>query len=80
VLGNPPQANADGRQIVGRRLPVLSRRAIGWKARLGRLPEWIVDGGPFESSFLIANLEWKLLQPGNCCSLTSGIAQEEVLR
>jgi hypothetical protein len=61
-LGNTPQEEAYGRQIVGGRLPVVSGRSAGWKAGAGRLPQWIVDGGPLEFSFLIPKLERKLLQ------------------
>ena len=56
VLGNTSQENADGRQIVGRRLPVISSGRRGWKAGLGRFPEWIIHGRRFGSSFLTVDL------------------------
>jgi hypothetical protein len=55
VLGNSPQAKADGRQIVGRRLPLLSRGPIGWKTGAGRFPQWTIDGAGFEIGFVTAD-------------------------
>ena|ERR1700722_12847663 len=59
VLGDMPQAKADGSEIMGPRLPVLQRRATGRKTGPGRFPEWLVDGGWFEFLFRrrIANIE-----------------------
>ena len=48
VLGDMPQAKADGSEIRGPRLPVPQRRATGRKAGPGRFPEWLVDGSRFE--------------------------------
>jgi len=55
VLGDSPQAQADGRQIMGRRLPVSSRGAPGRKAGTGRFSQWTVHGGRFEIFFLTAD-------------------------
>jgi len=52
ALGDSPQAKADGRQIVGKRLSVLSSSSISRKTGAGRFPEWIVDRGPFEVAVL----------------------------
>jgi hypothetical protein len=48
ALGNMPQAKANGRQIMGGRLPFPSRRGTRGKAGSGRFSEWIVDRGAFE--------------------------------
>jgi hypothetical protein len=50
VLGNTPQATAYGRQIVGWRLSVLSRRGISRKVGPGGFSERTVDGGAYEIS------------------------------
>ena len=74
VLGNTPQEEADGRQIAGKRLPVLSGRSTGWKAGAGRPPQWIVDGGSLEFSILIPTLERKVLRRDIGPSPQKGIA------
>ncbi|MDB5611962.1 MAG: hypothetical protein JWP25_8862 [Bradyrhizobium sp.] len=70
VLGNTPQTKADGRQVVGRRLPVPSGGAIGREASPGDFSERTIGRGPFEIAFLILRLERNLLQ--RCYSVASG--------
>ena len=66
VLGDSPQAQADGRQTMGRRLPVSSRGASGRKGGAGRFPERTVPGGRLEILFLTAD------QRRDCASSSIG--------
>jgi hypothetical protein len=54
ALGNTSQEKADGRQMVGRRLPILSHGPIGRTASAGRLSERIVHGNSRTISFLMS--------------------------
>jgi hypothetical protein len=63
ALGNSSQEKAHGRQIVGRRLRVLSRCSNSWKASLGRSSEWIVHRHSFEISSLILDPGRTLKRP-----------------
>lgn len=55
MLGNTSQETAHGYQIVGRRLQILSGRAVRRKASAGGFAEWIVDGGAREFACLTAD-------------------------
>jgi hypothetical protein len=48
VLGNPPQKKTNGRQVVGKRLPILSCRSTGRKAGSGGFSEWIIHRESFD--------------------------------
>jgi hypothetical protein len=74
VLGNTPQAKADGRQNMGRWLPLSSRCPIGREASLGRFPEWTSHGGRCELLFLILQLERNLQQRGTRAFAQKGVA------
>jgi hypothetical protein len=62
VLGNSPQEKAHGRQVVGRRLPVVFRGSTGGKAGAGRLPERIIHGSHFEIAALTCLYGTKLAE------------------
>ena len=48
ALGNTSQAKRHGREVVGRRLPDFPGRSSGRQASPGRIPERLVDPGPFQ--------------------------------
>jgi hypothetical protein len=55
VLGDSPQTQTDGRQAMGRWLPVSSRGAPGRKAGAGRFSKRTIPGGRVEILFLTAD-------------------------